>query len=101
MIEIEVVLEEGDVGRAMERAADALGLTIAGDGSLHKYSGSRHWHLKRGNSAGTLEATYWPSGARFWVCCHANRIGDGWVLSAAPRLAEALSVALRAEEGDR
>ena len=79
------------MGTAVLAAVEALGLVISSDGTLRKYPGSRHWHLKKPGSTGTLEITYWPAQSRLWVCYHSNRVGDGWVEEAAPQLAAKLS----------
>ena len=81
----------GDAPQAIVESARVLGLTVATDGALRKYPGSRHWHFKNGKRAGTLEVTYWPSTKAIWVAYHANRIGDGWVVEALERLAHEIA----------
>jgi hypothetical protein len=89
MVEIDVPVPQ-DVGAAVSSVAEHLGLTIASDGRLKSYPGSRHWHLKKPGKSGTLEITFWPAKERFWVTYHSNRIGDGWVEELAPIFAEYL-----------
>jgi hypothetical protein len=92
VIEIEVVPLFSDAGAAVVAAAEALGLRVASDGTLRRYPGSRHWHLKKVGSSGTLEVTHWPAKERLWVSYHANRIGGaGWVAQEARRFAGLLA----------
>jgi hypothetical protein len=91
MIEIDVSPIPTNIGAAVESTAAHFGLQITSDGKLGKFPGSRHWHLKRPKSTGTLELTYWPQQERFWVTYHSNRIGDGWVAEIAPQFAAHLS----------
>jgi hypothetical protein len=93
LVEIEVQPVPPDAGEAVLAAAESLGLVIGSDGSLSKYPGSRHWHLKKPGATGTLEITHWPAENRLWVTYHANRTGDGWVEEAAAQLAAKLSEA--------
>lgn len=91
MVEIELHEWQGNPETAVLEVADTHGLSVVSDGGLKSYPGSRHWHLKKGKSAGTLEVTWWPAGNRLWVSYHANRVGDGWVEEVAPRFAECLA----------
>jgi hypothetical protein len=91
MVNVDVKTYGPDVGAAVYAAAAALNLTVASDGGLRKYPGSRHWHIKNGKGSGTLEVTYWPDKNRLWVTYHSNRVGDGWVEEMAPKFAEKLS----------
>ena len=93
MVEIEVVAFGEDVGAAIASAAAELGLSVASDGTLKVYPGSRHWHLRKPGTSGTLEVTHWPAKSRLWVAYHSNRIGDGWVAAAAQQLAAILGSA--------
>jgi hypothetical protein len=94
MVEVEIAVRRGDAGSAVADAAVELGLLITSDGTLRTYPGSRHWHLKRPGASGTLELTLRPELKKMYISFHANRIGNGWVEDAAPRMAEMLSRAL-------
>jgi hypothetical protein len=91
VVEIHLSNWSGAPGAAVDVAASAMGLTITMDGSLRSYPGSRHWHLKKPRTAGTLEITLWPRKELFWVAYHSNRVGDGWVEEAAERMADELA----------
>jgi hypothetical protein len=91
MVKIDVSSYHQDVHGAVYAAADALGLTVSSDGGLHKYPGSRHWHIRNGRKSGTLEVTHWPAKQRLWVTYHSNRVGDGWVEEMALKFAQELS----------
>ena len=80
----------GDVAALVAQAAAALGLTIALDGTLKAYPGSRHWHLRRGSERGTLEVTWWPAQRRLWFKVAAGRTG-AWIEQDLPRLQARLS----------
>jgi hypothetical protein len=87
MVEISIREWKGDAEAAVIEASRELGLTISTDGSLSKYPGSRHWHLKNAKRPGTLEVTYWRREQRLWLAYHSNRRGDGWVTEFAERMA--------------
>lgn len=91
MVEIDIPEFGEDVGASVVAAAAELGLIIASEGSLKLYPGSRHWHLRKPGSSGTLEVTHWPAKPRLWVAYHSNRIGNGWVEAVATQLAHMLS----------
>ena len=44
--------------------------------TLQKFPGCTHWHLTKLGQKGTLEATYWPRGKRWWLSVHGNREAD-------------------------
>lgn len=88
MVEIEIPTPAGDICEIVQAAFSRFGLTVASNTELKKYPGSRHWHLRKPGSSGTLEVTFWPERGRLWVAYHSNRVGDGWVESAARLLAD-------------
>lgn len=49
-----------------------LSCDIVSEASLKTLPGSVHWHIRRPNSSGTLEATWLASGEA-WLSYHANR----------------------------
>ena len=91
MVNIEVRAVPADASAFVLKAAAEVGLSVALDTTQKTYSGSRHWHFKRNSQPGTLEVTWWPARQRLWVSYHENRVGDGWVRSAADELAERVS----------
>ena len=73
----------------IERAATAEGLDIGKRLTLRTFPGSIHWHLRRPNTKGVLELTYWPSQGRLWFAVHANRRAE-WIAPAIERLRASL-----------
>ncbi len=65
----------------VEQIAGDLCLVVTMRGTLRKYPGSLHWHLKKGTLAGVLEVTVWPSESRAWVSNQSGRQGD-WIAEA-------------------
>lgn len=51
----------------VEEAAESVGLEVFLDGTLTKYPGSLHWHLRKKKGPGTLEITCWPMSNRLWM----------------------------------
>ena len=49
------------------------GLNITLRDTLKAYSGSVHWHLKRGREPGILELTSWPKERRAWFSVQSRR----------------------------
>jgi hypothetical protein len=66
----------------VQEASRARGLVITMKTTLKSYPGSIHWHLKKGDQRGTLEATFWKQERRLWLAVHSNRTGD-WTRSEA------------------
>jgi hypothetical protein len=97
MIEIEVALpdtaDDESVVAAVEEAAGHEELSVTMKGRLASYSGSTHWHFKRGKERGTLEATYWPARRRLWLSIQAGRTA-AWVEECASRLRGAIEFRL-------
>jgi len=101
MVEIDIPIppskirtSDSDIPRAVETAIIKLGFSTTMDGTLKSFPGSRHWHLKLLKRSGTLEVTWWPVKQRLWISYHENRVGDGWVATAASELANAVASAL-------
>ncbi len=89
MREIDIALRKGATGREIIRAIDVAsreaGLTIVSKGSLGKYPGCTHWHLKLKSQPGTLEITYWAKTKRAWFALRTNRYAP-WMGSVVPQL---------------
>ena len=84
---------------AVRKLAEEFGLRVTSDGRLRTYPGSSHWHLKRGQEAGTLEVTHWPQKNRVWVSYHTNR-ATVWVMEMARLFAQALAEHLGGHIGE-
>jgi len=65
------------------------GLSVNLKGSLAKYPGCIHWHLKRDGQRGTLEITVWVSARRIWFSIQTGRTG-AWIEETTVRLKEDL-----------
>ena len=74
---------------AIEGLLKRRGLRVTLRGTLARYAGCTHWHLKCGGERGVLELTHWPEGKRIWFSMQAGRRGD-WVM----RWARALKMQL-------
>lgn len=61
------------------------GIVVASERELARRPGSRHWHLRIPDRAGTLELNEWRG--EVWVKVHPLREG-GWVMDVARELAE-------------
>lgn len=77
MMEIEITVpSQTDLSQAeqlIEHCCIVGGLSINLKGSLAKYPGCIHWHLKRPGQRGTLEITLWTSARRIWFSVHTGR----------------------------
>jgi hypothetical protein len=88
VVEIEINTSRMD-GRRLSRLPQTIdelsaahGLSISMKGSLKKFPGSIHWHLKKGRERGTLEVTLLPAERRLWFSMHENR-SAAWVTNMA------------------
>ena len=83
-------VQQGIGKEAMELAVNK----ILGESGLQvKDMGSRHWHLSKANSNGTLELTLEPAKARIWFKVAKNRSND-WIEPIMNELATKLEVEL-------
>jgi len=92
VVEIEINtsrITPGKDGRRLSRLAQTIdemsaarGLSTSMKGSLKKFPGSIHWHLKKGRERGTLEVTLLPAEQRLWISIHENR-NAAWVMKMA------------------
>ena len=73
----------------IDRAIDRCGLGVSMRGTLAKYPGCAHWHLKKGRERGTLEVTLWPRERRLWLSVQSGRTGP-WIDGAIKQLKAAL-----------
>lgn len=85
MTQIDLVPKDRDPEAAIESTVAELGLAISSKGTLRKFNGSVHWHIKRPGESGTLEATWWPKTGQFWLSVHANR-GANWIEEAIAKI---------------
>ncbi len=69
----ELTYSEADPQAMLERFCSQQGLTLSKRFRLASYPGSVHWHLSSPLERGTLEATWWPDGKRFWLKIASNR----------------------------
>ncbi len=81
------------VNRIIELLCAEEGLDRKLKSTLKGYPGSTHWHFKKGNEAGTLEVTLWPSNSKIWFSIHDNRKGS-WTKTSSSKLAAATRKAL-------
>lgn len=91
--ELEISLPSDSNGHVIERSIDRAivdtGLTVTLRGSLRKFPGCVHWHVKRGRGPGTLEITYWPQPRRAWFTIQDGR-GAEWIDGQIKLLTEAI-----------
>jgi hypothetical protein len=101
MIEVEVELPPGvDLATAetvIEEVCTAENLDAILKSTLITYSGSTHWHFKKGKARGIVEVTLWPQERRLWFSMHHNR-SAGWIRLAMERLKGAIEQRLRENE---
>ena len=74
----------------IEAAVRRVRLMVSMKGTLAKYPGCTHWHLKRGRERGTLELTLWPAQRRLWLSVQEGRRA-GWIAGAAEALVAELA----------
>lgn len=89
-IPIPATAQNAAIVKAVELAAQKVGLTLTLKGTLATYPGCIHWHYKNGKERGTLEITWWPQGKRLWFKVAANRWGE-WVPDAVSRLKRSIT----------
>jgi hypothetical protein len=84
-------IEQSAAVRIVEACLAAEKLIIVRKGTLKKYPGCIHWHVKRGSQRGTLELTLWQS--RLWSKVNAGRTGD-WIEATVANFLKGLDQAL-------
>ncbi|MDX9856269.1 MAG: hypothetical protein RBT76_00590 [candidate division Zixibacteria bacterium] len=77
------------VVRRFETMVLEAGLIIHSRGSFADRPGSTHWHVRKPDAVGTLEATWQPATGHFWFSIHENRRGD-WISTAVEQLRKKL-----------
>lgn len=80
--------------RIIEEAVAESGLQVSLRGSLKKFPGCIHWHLKKGRTPGTLEITWWPQQRRAWFTVQSGRTAP-WITGEIARLGKMIRVRLR------
>lgn len=73
----------------IEQAIAQIGFEVHTKGTLNKYLGSVHWHLKAPGSTGTAEITLWPLKSQCWAEVRGNRSSPE-ILELASRLVKVL-----------
>ncbi len=93
MREIELLLptevDDPAVERLIDEAIAQSGLQVSLRGTLKKYPGCVHWHVKSHGEPGTLEITFWPGQHRAWFAIQNGRRA-AWIEGAIERLGELL-----------
>ena len=94
MREIELPLPSNHNRREAQRAIDAAArecrLTITLRGTLAKFPGCIHWHLKNGRERGTMEITFWPKERRAWFSIQSGRRAP-WIVPMTGKLRESVT----------
>jgi hypothetical protein len=80
--QIEIALpasfDGNSIDTVIESAIAHLNLRVTLRGSLKKFPGCVHWHVKNGRETGTLEITLWPAKRRAWFTVQGGRRG-AWI----------------------
>ena len=76
MIEVDVRAADGISVAVIDQVIQEMQLSIPHFGTVRKYRGCHHWHLKNGPQGGTLELTWWPEHRRLWFKIAKNRRGE-------------------------
>ncbi|MBD3404429.1 hypothetical protein GF420_16175 [candidate division GN15 bacterium] len=66
-------LAEKRLVRVFEEIVTAAGLVVHSRGGVAARPGATHWHLRKPDQAGTLEATWSPATGQFWFSIHDHR----------------------------
>jgi hypothetical protein len=90
----------GALERIIDEAIAQSGLRTVLRGSLKKFPGCIHWHVKQGGQSGTLEITLWPQQHRAWFTIQSGRAAP-WIEAEIDRLADLLQDRLRGGDGTR
>ena len=98
MVEVNIEVPENAntdiVVDSVERVCLQHQLNCTLKGALARYSGSIHWHFKRGKQKGTLEITWWESKKRLWFKVADGRTGK-WIEESLPQIKAALEKLLQ------
>jgi hypothetical protein len=87
-------LDECEVEQAIDRAIKVRGLSLSLRGSLKKYPGCVHWHVRNGRESGTLEITWSPQRQRAWFSIQSARSAE-WIEEAIEQLAQTVQRELK------
>ena len=83
------------VEQAIDHAISAVRLTTTLRGSLKKYEGCIHRHVKNGRASGTLEVTLWPQELKAWFTIQKGRRAP-WIEGKMKLVREAIQEHLQA-----
>lgn len=75
------------IAQVFDETIEQSGLLVTLRGTLKKFPGSTHWHLKRGRESGTLEVTLWPEQRRAWFTEQHGRVAP-WIDAEIVRLGD-------------
>ena len=93
MQNIEIHVPSGSKGLDVVRAIDCslaeLDLHISLRGTLKKFPGCEHWHLRNTSQSGTLELTFWPAQHRAWLTVQSGRAA-AWITDRLPEVRQTL-----------
>ncbi len=73
------------IEKAIEATIVAQGLEIALRGTLKKFPGCLHWHVRSPGQTGTLELTLWPQQHRAWITIQSGRAA-AWISKSLPEV---------------
>jgi hypothetical protein len=93
-IDIPSRVNDATILRAIEQAIGVSGLVVSMCGSLKKYPGCVHWHVRQSRAVGTLEITFWPLKHRAWFTVH-DRRAAAWIDDALRVVASSIASTLR------
>ena len=77
------------VEKSIDETLAAVGLQVSLRGTLKKFPGCIHWHLKSPGMLGTLELTLWPQQHRAWISIQSGRAAD-WITETLPEIQKLL-----------
>lgn len=85
-----------EVERAVEQSIADAGLVVRLKGTLKRFPGCVHWHVRRQRDAGTLEITLCPNEHRAWFTVQDGRRAD-WIEEALSQLSQLLQNHIRSD----
>jgi hypothetical protein len=82
---------------AIDRSIAGANLHTTMRGTLKKFPGCIHWHVKQGRASGTLEITVLPKEMRAWFTVQSGRTAT-WIEEQIEQLAKLIEQSLRDAE---